>query len=173
MQNLMKKGTATLLAGSIFISALSTTAFAAELNRNQIGRSSSAATAMADSANSKITIEIADQIAQEIMHADYDYRGFETQDRGVVSVGAKGVKIALKFIKQNWSKIAKIAEKYGIKWGKGKVAMTYIDQVLKGAISISDNIDDAIYSVVDHVAPDLHPTVKRIIANAIRFACPV
>lgn len=108
MQNLMKKGTATLLAGSIFISALSTTAFAAELNRNQIGRASSAATAMADSANSKITIEIADQIAQEIMHADYDYRGFETQDRGVVSVGAKGVKIALKFIKQNWSKMQKL-----------------------------------------------------------------
>ena len=146
---------------------------AAELNRNQVERTSSAVTDMAESANSTITVEVAEQIAQEIMHADYDYSGFEIQSRGAVSVGAKAVKTVLKFIKQNWSKISKILEKYGVKWAKGIGGIAVIDQFLKGTISISDNIDEAIYTVVDRLAPDLNPTVKRIVANAIRFACPI
>ncbi len=170
MKKILKKGTATLLTGTILMSTLSTTAFAAEPVKKQTLSQAVVLSTLQDNTNAGISDEVAGKIANEIMKENYDYSGFEVQERGAVSTG---VKAALKFIKSNWPKVAKILQKYGVKVAKGKAVTQYIDNILNGVIEVSDSIDDAIYSVVDFVAPGLNSNVKRVIANAIRLICPV
>lgn len=170
MKKILKKGTAALLTGTIFMSTLSTTAFAAEPTNEQMLTESVILSTLQDDANIEISDEVAEKIANEIMNENYDYSGFEIQERGAVSTG---VKTALKFIKSNWPKVAKILKKYGVKVAEGKAVTQYIDNILNGVIEVSDSIDDAIYSVVDFVAPGLNSNVKRVIANTIRLFCPV
>lgn len=170
MKKILKKGTATLLTGTILMSTLSTTAFAAEPTNEQMLTQSAILSTLQDNVNIEISDEVAEKIANEIMNENYDYSGFEIQERGAVSTG---VKTALKFIKSNWPKVVKILKKYGVKVAKGKAVTQYIDNILNGVIEVSDSIDNAIYSVVDFVAPGLNSNVKRVIANAIRLICPV
>ena len=165
----METCTAVLLVGVMTVSTVSTTAFAAsnECQKNAVREV--AAAIITETANSEISEETARKTAQEIIEGDYDFSGLDNNERGL----SAAVKTALKFIKNNWSKIVNVLKKYGVVVGEGKGVIAYIDQILNGVINVSDSIDEAIYTVVDFVAPGLDRNVKKIIANAIRLVIPL
>lgn len=165
-----KRGTAALLAGVMTFSTMSTTALAASNAPQKEALKVATATIVTEAASGDISEETAKKIAQEIIAGSYDYSGLESYERGALSTGVKTV---LKFIKNNWPKVAKILKKYGIVVAKGKGVTQFINQLLNGVIGVSNSIDEAIYAVVDFVAPNLSSNTKKIIANAIRLISPV
>lgn len=169
MKKYLIRGTAGLLATVMMISGISTTVLAAEPTKE--GTTEAIVTAIvSETLNKNINEETARQIAKEIINGKYDYSGVSQSERSALS---SSIKTVLKFIKNNWSKIAPILKKYGIKAAQGKGVVQFIDNLLNGVIEVSNSIDNAIYTVVDFIAPGLDSNVKQIITNAIRLISPV
>lgn len=174
MQSNWKKHTASLLAGIIMIGSLSTTAFASSLPINEHSLIISTRLLTSEVSNSEISEEALNKMVQEILNEKYDYSTSRITTRSIVTRGlSKGTKTALLFIRKNLPKIQNIIKTYTGVAIKTKATTQYIDQILNGVVAIDDSIDGAIYAVVDWVAPELNPQIKRIIANAIRLISPV
>lgn len=166
MRHIWKQVMAAFLVCVMAVTNIPVTAFAAE---NTALKAVTAEAVVKAIGNENISIETAHKIAQEIINGDYDYTNLDQGEKGL----GTAVKTVLKFIKNNWSKVASILKKYGVILAEGKGVVEFIDQLLDGVIEVSDSIDAAIYAVVDFVAPDLDEDVKQVIANAIRLICPI
>lgn len=166
MKHIWKRGIATLLVGTMAIANTPATAFAAD---TATVKEITATTVTEAISNNNISVKTAHKIAEEIINSNYDYINLEQEERAVSSA----IKTVLKFIKNNWSKVAAILKKYGVIIAQGKSVTEFVDQLLDGVIEVSDSIDAAIYTIVDFVAPDLNENVKQVITNAIRLICPV
>lgn len=158
----------------MMISSISTTTFASSQPINEHSLKIATAALVTETANDGITESTANKIAQEIINGQYEYASSDIDEYSVATKGlSKGAKTVLKFIKNNWPKIEKVLKKYGVTATKGKAAIGFINQLLDGVIAVDDGIDNVIYVVVDFVAPNLNPDIKKIIANAIRLISPV
>lgn len=153
-----KKVIATALAGVLMISG-SVTALAAAPEKE----------AIISSNYGSLSEDTAQKVAQEILHAEYDYDSEYTTD----SIGSTTVKTALKFLKKNSAKITKILKKYGVTVAKGKGVSSIVDDILDGVIEVDDSVDSVVYAVVDNIIPNARENTKQVIANAIRLILPV
>lgn len=86
-------------------------------------------------------------------------------ERGVISGVIKAFK---NWAKKNSSVINKAIANYIKKYPKLKGISAAINNILE----IDEDIDNAIYSAVDSLLPNVSSPIKKNIANAIRFASP-
>lgn len=87
------------------------------------------------------------------------------EERGVVSGVIKAFK---SWAKKNSSTINKAIASYIKKYPVLKGISSAIDDILE----VDEDIDNAIYSAVDSLLPNVSHSTKNTIANLIRFASP-
>lgn len=170
-KGLWKKATAGMLAGVMSISALSTTAFAAENNPSE--RVARAVTvAIASEQGYDLTDVQIRTLAEELSKIEWDTSGINLDEPETRGAAGKLIKQAAKLIKKNLPKIQKALKKIGIKIQLGKGFTAWLDDILNGVIEVDESIDDFIYTVVDKIAPGLSGNTKKIVANIIRAVLP-
>lgn len=89
----------------------------------------------------------------------------DIEERGLVSGVIKAFK---SWAKKNSGTISKAIASYIKKYPILKGISSAIDDILE----VDEDIDNAIYSAVDSLLPDVSHSIKKTIANLIRFASP-